>query len=389
MKKPIILFIQIIMLVTLASCSVPAKDNSFKGMDSKTFFEKVTLPEKLSIDINLDEIRQIDEAKSYQTEQVEFDKQKLIDAFIKNAIVDEKIWAEGPQIIASAGNIEEFLTIYDGGDSFGVKTGMRGGFHYSKNKDDIGWNAWNTVASVSFYDPDYGVQQYGYGLNSDYASQKDLDFLSYDDSLIDIKRTFDIVGMPQYDIDETYSLDLETIESHYALYLNRKAKEDESENLSWTKDDECYIFSLRQLVDNIPIVNKVWQMPDGTKTSAWGNPMPPTSIYSLYNKTGITEISANNIMNTTNEIGNSNLINVYEALNIIIEAYSQTILEDETSILSAELCYLSIPDGYIFELVPGWVFRSARNEERDGRTYTQYKYDVVNAVTGKLYQDRW
>jgi hypothetical protein len=391
MKKTIIPLVLTIMSVVLASCSVPEKDNKFHDMDSKTFFEKVTLPEKLSIDIKLDDIKNIDKANSYKAEQVNFDKQKLINAFIKNKIGEEKIWAEGPQVLASADNIEEVLNTHDGGKSFfGVGDGNTGGFSYGRLIPNRFWRKPDIVANPQFSDPDINAQKYGYSLNSDYASHKDLDFLPYEDSLEDIKRILSTIGMSQFSVDETYSLDLETMKAHYKLYLKSKRAEDDKKNLNWTKDDECYIFSLQQLIDNIPIVNNVWQMPDGTKSSAWGNPMPATLINLIYDKKGIMDISAGSIMNTISEIENNKLINVYEALNTLIEDYSLTILEDDIRIISAELCYLSIPnkDGF-YEMVPGWVFRSSKAEEIDGEPYVSYKYDVINAVTGKLYQDRW
>ena len=71
MKKPIVLFISMIALILLSSCSNPEKDYGFQGMDSKAFLESITLPGKLSIDINLDEIRNIDEVLSYPGEMTE------------------------------------------------------------------------------------------------------------------------------------------------------------------------------------------------------------------------------------------------------------------------------------------------------------------------------
>lgn len=373
------------MSVTLASCSKPDEENNhFDEMDSKTFFETETIPEKLSIDINLDEIKNFDKATTYQADYLEFDKQKLVDALITGSIVEEKVWAEGPQVIASAANIRETLNINDGGKAFGGENGMEGGFSYSKSVEEISREKLDIVANAYFQDTDED-----YTLNSDYASYSDLEFSSYEEALTDIKNILTKAGMPQLEIDETYSLDLDTMMSHYELYLNNDLAEEEYKNFNWSKDDEAYIFSMQQLVDNIPIVNKPWQMPDGTKSSVWGNPMEPTTLSLVYDKTGIREISAYNILNIKSEIESSSLINLYEALHTLIEAYSLTILEDDIRITSAELCYLSIPKGDAVELIPGWVFRSTKPETIDGQTYSEYKYDVVNAVTGKLYQDRW
>ncbi|HOM02329.1 MAG TPA: hypothetical protein PLH43_05820 [Acetivibrio sp.] len=387
MKKYILIVsISIFILGILTSCSTSEKAVDFQNMDSKTFLETVSLLEKLSIDINLDDIKSVEAAKTYKAEHIVFDNQKLIDAFMKSSVTEEKIWAEGPQFIASAGNTQEFLSIYDGGKSFGIKTSLKGGFRYSRIVNgEI--NKLSTVANCDFYYPSFSKSDYN--SNDDYSSYTDLNFLSYEDALTDIKRIINAAKIPQFDVHETYSLDLKTIKSHYELYLKSASVEEELKNLDWTKEDECYIFSLRQLVDNIPIINREWYMPDGTKSSAFGNFMPATYINLVYDSKGIKEINAKSILNVIDEIEINRLINVYEALNTLIEDYSLTILENDVSIVSAELCYLSIPKGDVFELIPGWVFCSTQTIEFNGELHTQYKYDVVNAVTGKLYQSRW
>ena len=248
---------------------------------------------------------------------------------------------------------------------------MEGGFAYSRVVVDTFWEKLDIVANVSFLKLGFNEQ---HRCNSNYASYVDLEFLPYKDALADIRRILDIAGMPEFDVDETYSLDLRTMTSNYRLYLDNELAEDEKRNINWTKDDESYIFSLRQLVDNIPIVNKTWQKRDGTKASAWGNPMPATNISLIYDNTGIRKISAYNILNIVDEIENSNLINVFEAIAVLIENYSLTILEDDIRIISAELMFLSIPQDNTLELVPGWVFRSAKDREVDGIAFTQYKY---------------
>jgi len=69
----------------------------------------------------------------------------------------------------------------------------------------------------------------------------------------------------------------------------------------------------------------------------------------------------------------------------LIENYSLVILENDIDIVSAEFCYLIIPEGDAFELIPDGVFCSVQTTESDEIQYTEYKYDVVNVVTGKLY----
>ena len=386
MKKRILSFIIISIVLISASCNKHNKNDDYNYTSSKDFMENTSTPERLSIDVDFDAIKYVDNARTYQAEYIEFDKQKLIDAFLKNPVKEEKIWAEGPQIISSSDNIKEILSIYDGGKSFGTDTGMKGSFFYSKTFDDIPWEKLDAVADISFEDLSYNDE---FRRNSDYDSYIDLNFFSYEESLLDIEEILETAGISHFDIDEAYSLDLDTMKAHFELYRNSHNVDSNLKNTSWTKEDECYIFSLRQMVDDIAIVNKEWQMPDGTKASVWGNAMPATKIHLVYNKSGINKIEAHNIVKITKEIKDNNLISVYEALNTLIQDYSLTILEDDIHIVSAELCYLNIPDNDKIELVPGWIFISVKEIVLDGKSYTQYKYDAVNAVTGKLYQDRW
>lgn len=390
MKKAIILFISAFMLVMSTSCNTPEKVD-FQGMDSKTFLESINLPENLSIEIDLDKMKSVDTATTYKANYLFFDKQKLIDAFIKNSITEEKIWAEGPQVIASAENMREFINIYDGGKSFGIAETAKGGsFSFSRVVNDIHLlNKLNTVAHISFDNSLSGLKiKDSYNSNNGYEPYRDLGFLSYEDALADIKRILNMAGIPQFDIDETYSLDLNTMKSHYDLYL-KQGFDDNIKKIEWTKDDECYIFSFRQLVDNIPIINKEWHIPDGTKNSIFGNLMPQTHVELVYDHTGITYLNVYNMLNTIDETETNRLISLYEALNTLIQDYSLTILEDDIRIVSADLCYLPIPKDDMFELVPGWVFGSTKESIIHGKVYFDYKYDVVNAVTGKLYQVRW
>lgn len=385
MKKKQIIFMLIIMLLILASCSESNEENDrFGGMDSKTFFENITIPEEVSIDINLDDIEYIEEAATYQANYAEFDQQQLIDTLIQHDIVEKNIWAEGPQVIATAPNIQEVLSIYDGGKAFGVETGVEGGFSYWKSKNDIGTDEIQLVASPNFDDT-----KLAFTLNSDYASYSGLDFLSYDDALVDIKEVLDQVGMPKLEIDETYSLDVETMKSHYELYLNSIFVEEQDKNINWTKDNEAYIFSMQQLVDGIPIVNRGWFRPDGAKDAAFGNGMPATTISLGYDQSGIKYINAYGILEVNDANETNRLITIYEALETLIDVYSLTIIEDDLSINSAKLSYLIIPKDDEFELVPGWMFSSMRSTMMDGNTSNQYKYDVVHAITGELYEGRW
>lgn len=226
-------------------------------------------------------------------------------------------------------------------------------------------------------------------INSDYESYTDLDFLAFKDALSNIHSKLNKIGMPQLVIDETYSVDIATMRKHNDIYLSSY---NEPEKINWTKDDEFYLFSMQQLVDNIPLVNKVWTMPDGAKDSYLGFPeMPYTVVSIIHDKNGIRELNTSNILDVYEKVSEDNIITVYEALDKLIDSYALTILEEDVNVLEAELVYLVLPekngDGY--NLVPGWVFVSETIIEITGHRSTVHKHDVIDAVTGQLYQGTW
>src|SRR5699024_10885412 len=130
----------IIILLILVSCSELSEENDrFDGMDSKTFFENITIPEEVSVDINLDNIEYIEEAATYQANYTEFDQQQLIDTLIQHDIVEENILIQGRQINVSTTKIKDSFNIYDGGKAFCVEIGMVGGLSYWNIIIDIGY----------------------------------------------------------------------------------------------------------------------------------------------------------------------------------------------------------------------------------------------------------
>lgn len=210
---------------------------------------------------------------------------------LKNPIKEEHIWAQGPQIIAEGPNVVEYLLVYDGGKAFGKSHDMFG-FNYYAEIDEIGPTKLGIIANIDFNDQ---ITIYKNNLNIDYEAKKDLAFFSFEEALTNVEATIQQVGVTDFKVNETYSLDLETMKSHYETYLQVYTTGDE-QNLEWTESDEAYLFSFQQTIDNIPVINTSWQMPDGTKTSAWGNPMPQTNIRVIYDLSGIRDIYVGSLL---------------------------------------------------------------------------------------------
>lgn len=117
--------------------------------------------------------------------------------------------------------------------------------------------------------------------------------------------------------------------------------------------------------------------------------MPITSVTLTYDHTGIRTMNAYNFIQIISEEEPVEVISGYDALQVLVDEYAKIIIECDIHIVSAQLCYLLFPegeDGYSFSLEPGWIFTS--RTVYDGQI-TKYRYDVVDAVNGKLHPGRF
>lgn len=144
------------------------------------------------------------------------------------------------------------------------------------------------------------------------------------------------------------------------------------------------MFFFWQVIDGIPVINIYWkQATFGEET------VPATSVEVYYTKDGVRHIYAIDLFDIVEGGENKPLISAAKALHVVIDDYSEIILENETSVESMELCYVGVKteDGY-YELIPAWVFRIVEtvkftNPADDNvNSYDSYSYYVVNAITG-------
>ncbi len=82
------------------------------------------------------------------------------------------------------------------------------------------------------------------------------------------------------------------------------------------------------------------------------------------------------------------LISGFDAMKVLVDDYAKIIIERDIHILSAQLCYLLYPaseDNLSFTLKPGWIFTSFSSKG----SYSSFRIDMVDAVTGELYPGRF
>ncbi|MBW4081237.1 hypothetical protein [Paenibacillus sp. S150] len=122
-----------------------------------------------------------------------------------------------------------------------------------------------------------------------------------------------------------------------------------------------------------------------------GNIMKNSIISVTFTKNGATSIIAQNLFDIEASNGSEEqpLIGAAAALQVLFKEYEDLLLDEGTKVVSAELCYVSIPDGDAYQLIPAWVFRIAKpvvwSDPNNKATFPfdDYSQFVVNAITGE------
>lgn len=389
MKSKLILFIPLLFVIIFLGCEQSEEaGKSANQADLKSFIDSVELPYNLSIDFDPAEVKTVDSAKIYSAVYLDFDHDVVIDTLLEGEVTATENYAEGIQYQAESGNQTEYLTIYDGGESLDMESGVNGGLNYGivENNQSF-FNKISLIIENYPGPPESTAQNESYNLKSDFESYADLDFMPFDEAWSEVEQTLTDVGFPSFEIAETYSLDLDMMLEHYQLYLEDNLRWGiDIDDYDWSKADENYLFFLRQTVDGLPLMNLHWLEVPTNITEAFS----ATSMLVIYTKDGIIDVSANNFVDVKESISEEPLLSGVDALTKVIDHYSDTILANQTRMTNLELSYVAIyRGGAEYELTPVWMVEIAQeNEWTDQLTEEpywtdDYTYYLVNAVTGE------
>lgn len=397
MRKILILLLIITFLTSASACKgTPSNKHPSDNVDLATFLQTAKLPKNLSIAFDAAKIKTVTSAKTYTASALELDPDKVAKGLLRKQIIDKKTQAEGLWFQTGDDSLTEYLIVLDGGKSFGNKIDLNGGLYYSVFRNGKPDSNRSSVIAVEAGPPSINEQLNKSLSRSDYATFADLSFQSYANALEAVDKQLYAIGFPKLGIAETYSMDVETMRKHYATYLEENHNQDRQlGDVSWSKDDEGYLFHFRQLIDDIPVINVSWEWGKGTATGAAGNQMKYPILDVAYTKNGVTEIRASGLYDVAAAKGGEaqSLIGAADALQVMFNDYAQLLLDEGTKVSSAELVYVSIPTGNrtgdTYELIPAWVFEIAKPAiwvdpaSKAKFPFDDYSRYVVNAVTGE------
>ncbi|WP_281890560.1 hypothetical protein [Paenibacillus sp. YYML68] len=380
-----------ISLISFASaCQGTQTENHVAhSTDLASFLQTVELPNNLSISLDPAEVKSVSSAKTYTVNYLRLEPETVAQKLLNRTIVERRILAQGLQFQTGDEALTEYLTVLDGGKRFGEESGVDGGFYYGIYAYGKSTANYSSVIANAVGPLDITEQLHRSLLRSDYASRADLSFQSFEQALATVQQHLMATGIPAIELSETYSLDLNTIQAHYALYM--KDIHDQKEHIDWTKNDEAYLFHFRQIFDQIPVINISWEWGKGAAASAFGNWMPHPAINATYTTNGVAKIHASGVYDKNGAVAGEEqpLISAAQAIQHLVKEYEGLILSEGTDVISAELCYVSIPQNKSYQLIPAWVLIVAKPEiwtqaESNIQTpYYDYSIYVVNAVTGE------
>jgi len=173
--------------------------------------------------------------------------------------------------------------------------------------------------------------------------------MSYKDALAAVEELlYDTLGFPELEVAEAYSMDLKTMLEHYELYKKAGGKEE----IAFTKDDECYVFFFRQVIDEIPIINIYW----AKATFGENETTPVTYVTVFYTRDGIREIYAIDLLDIVEGGENKPLISPAKALQVVIDDYSEIIPQLVSVFIGVLIFCFNIVIGKMSGLVASGTF---------------------------------
>ena len=341
---------------------------------------------KLSFSVDIEAVSYIEEAHIFTAKFMRFDEKLVTDALLQAPVTNTEIRMEGKAYIAVGNNQTEYLTVYDDGDAFGGKTGLDGGFIYGVlSEDTIYYNQSLTVIGAEY--PDISEQTSPWLNRNDYLNDGNLQFKPKEEALAEITELFEKTFTPNIDVQltESYNFDVANLRRHAELYAESSDEYDLPRMPE--EKDEAYAFILRQEIDGIPVLNRIWE----ERFINEDMPSAVSTINAVYSQDGIIDFFVQDIVEILESKEKKTILSPEEAMKALQADFDKRITLLDTDIVDMELNYINVYVNNEQRLIPVWVFVSAQLIESDKNlppeeqdpTHTEYTTLVFDASTGK------
>ena len=393
MKKPILLFLVLLLLAASACSARPTGTEpsaTTAAQDLEAFVRQLDLPANLTIAFDPDQVPAVPSAAAYSADKILIDVAAAKKELLRREVAETKAYAEGPWFRTGDSSLAEYLCVYQGIH--------QGGLTYTLVRD----GSWlttrlaNVICAEPGPDDRSNIGPFRDACRkSAFTSETDLPFMDYADARTALLDKLRSLGFPKAQIGETYTLDLDTIRAQHEIYRAEARAaglpEDAWSDRTWSEADTCYLFLCRQQIDDLPVFGLSWQG-QAASTSAAGDPMPASDMAAYWTQDGLASLRAYGWYALGQREPDQPLVGPVQALQAVLDDLGGVILSRPTWLASLELCYVSLPDrqdGDGFRLVPAWVAGIGEARERPADVgqaadpYIAYTYAVVDAVSGR------
>ncbi len=303
-----------------------------KVLEDKQLCDNVTLDDSFEIEDDIPT-----DVKVYSAEEVDYDKDDVIEAF----------GVDKSQLEV----VSEEYGVYKAGDiSFNILSGVSSSMSIQTKNADY----------YHYYDSYY----------ADYVSDDDLTFCDRETAIKDAESVLKKMGMDSLTCYESYALPLE---------YHKKVEEDAAEegfgeeplsDEQWQALGDCYELIFTSKIDDIDMEPKGYEASDDSMCNGG-------KIVVFYNADGIAYLDAANRYATTDDGEEVDVIDGESILSSLKEKMDSQILTSNYRVMSENLEYypslIDIKENK-FELIPVWKITLQSDDEEEGNI--EYLFDA-------------
>ncbi len=354
----------------LVSCAAAPSAKEYSSLEK--YLADVSLPDNLTLSFGPARVASRETATVYDVAPLRFSADDLIPALLIGGVTETVSYAEGMQVRSESGEDRDYLTVYDGGESFGTQSGTDGGFNYNLERDGVMAGSkldcvisGDRVASMSVLaNPERSRE--------DYSTDGELAGTARSDAVNDIVERLSKAGAPEIAVRSCIFMDFPTMKAHAEL---------SGAAYDFTEADEGYYFNFAQVVDGIPVMDIEWEQ--NVNGAAYGHGGTSGEVW--YTARGIEYARFSNLVRVIGSGETVALISPGEAVEALVRLLSDVISKAEYNAVTMELFYVKLPSGDGTVMRPAWIFELVKTEKIfDGTDYQFYISYVFDAVTGEL-----
>ncbi len=238
---------------------------------------------------------------------------------------------------------------------------------------------------IFFYKPLFSYVNHAFSLFEDdsnvddYLKNIDFDFADREQAKDSVLNSIKELGgdITDEDFIQLYSLDYETMQKNESAEDVDGEKDETAYKPSWSAEDNCYYFCIRQILDEIPVAYKYADVDE--KINDYNAP-----VQVLYSESGIEMLNVNRLFDFSDTGTEANLLNLDKIAESIAKKYNNILTDAEYSVSKLELHYICIrkdEDSYV--LRPAWLVTVNESLEAEGEKYSYTMQLLIDAETAK------